>query len=175
MGFFDGRDIMKETKRMTRVALIGAFLFCTFFSLSSILYLEAITLMIIAVAMVFDRRDSFQSSLVFGVLLILYLGLTPWSIMYFIIYPCYSLLTNFLKPTLKEKERLLIIYGFILSCSTGLILDLPFILVSKTVTIYYILTGLKTSLIQGTLTAMEIALIYQPLEKVLFKIKEMHK
>lgn len=168
-------SMMKETKRMTRVALIGAVLFCTFFSLSNILYLEAITIMIIAVAMVFDRRDSFQASLVFGVLLILYLGLTPWSIMYFIIYPCYSLLTNFLKPVLKEKEWLLIVYGFILSCSTGLILDLPFILVSELVTIYYILTGLKTSLIQGALTAMEIALIYEPLEKILFKIKEMHK
>jgi hypothetical protein len=168
-------SMMKETKRMTRVALIGAVLFCTFFSLSNILYLEAITIMIIAVAMVFDRRDSFQASLVFGVLLILYLGLTPWSIMYFIIYPCYSLLTNFLKPILKEKEWLLIVYGFILSCSTGLILDLPFILVSELVTIYYILTGLKTSLIQGALTAMEIALIYEPLEKILFKIKEMHK
>ncbi len=166
---------MKETKRMTRVALIGAFLFCTFFSLSNILYLEAITLMIIAVAMVFDRRDSFQSSIVFGVLLIMYLGLTPWSIMYFVIYPCYSLLTNFLRPVLREKDWLLIIYGFILSCSTGLILDLPFILVSKTVTIYYILTGLKTSIIQGTLTAFEIVLIYEPLERVLFKIKEMHK
>ncbi|HQB32278.1 MAG TPA: cytochrome B, partial [Erysipelotrichaceae bacterium] len=139
------------------------------------LYLEAITLMIIAVAMVFDRRDSFQSALVFGVLLILYMGLTPWSIMYFIIYPCYSLLTSHLKPVLREKEWLLVVYGFILSCSTGLILDLPFILVSELVTIYYILTGLKTSLIQGALTAMEIVLIYQPIEKVLFKIKEMHK
>ena len=99
MGFFTRGFTMKETKRMARVALIGAFLFCTFFSLSNILYLEAITLMIIAVAMVFDRRDSFQSSLVFGVLLILYMGLTPWSIMYFIIYPCYSLLTNYLKPS----------------------------------------------------------------------------
>ena len=174
MGFLI-EGVMKETKRMTKNALIGAFLFCTFFSLSHILYLEAITLMIIAVAMVFDRRDSFQSSLVFGILLIMYLGLTPWSIMYFIIYPCYSLLTNYLRVVLKEKQWLLIVYGFILSCSTGLILDLPFILVSKTVTIYYILTGLKTSLIQGTLTAMEIALIYQPIEKALNKIKEMNK
>ena len=75
------------------------------------------------------------------------------------------------KTLLKSKEWLLIVYGFILSCSTGLILDLPFILVSELVTIYYILTGLKTSLIQGTLTAMEIALIYKPLEKYYLKLR----
>jgi len=163
---------MTSTKRLCRIALIGAFLFVTFISLSNILYLEAITLMVISVSMVFDKRDSFLSCLILGCLLIIYMGLSPWSMMYLIIYPCYSLLTSLLKPALKKHSWLLITYGFLLSFSTGMLLDLPYIFVSKTVTIFYILSGLKTSVIQGALTAIEFTLIYEPLEKLLSKIKE---
>ncbi len=166
---------MNGTRRLTRIALMSALMVTIFFAFSSILYVEAITLTVITVAMAFDKQDSFLATAIFGLILVIYLGLSPWAIMYLFIYPTYSLLTSLLRNTFDKHDWMLIVFGFILSCATGLILDLPFILLNSKVTIYYIISGLKTSLIQGSITAIEFALLYPTFVKVLRKIKEQWK
>jgi len=84
-----------STKRLCRIAILAALEFVIFYSLSNILYIEAITLTIITVALALDKSEAILSSIVFGCILILYMGLTPWTIMYLMIYPLYSLLTIF--------------------------------------------------------------------------------
>ena len=163
---------MSQTKRYARIAIMASFYFATFFAFSNILYLEAITLMVVCVGLVFDFNDAFLSAVIFGFLLVLYFGPTPWSIMYLAIYPLYSFLSSKLKKILLKSQVLLTIFGALLSFSTGMLLDLPFILVSKTVTMLYILSGLKTSIIQGAITAVEFILVSEPLLKALTKIKE---
>ena len=166
-----GLFFMKQTKKLARIALSGAFLFCTFYAFSNIIYLEAITLMVIAIALSYDTKDALLSCLVFGCLLFMLQGPTLWNLAYVVIYPVYSLLTSLLKPFLRKHNIAIVLWGFILAFSTGILLDLPFMLVNKTVTIVYIITSFKTSFIQGVLCSIEIITILEPITKILDKIK----
>lgn len=158
------------TKKLCRIAIVAALEFVMFQSLSSILYIEAITLTIISVAVVFDIKEAALSSFIFGLMLNIFMGFTPWSIMYLIIYPLYSLFTSKLKKTLLQHPALFIGYGFLLSFLVGILLDIPFMLLDKNLTIIYILTSLKTSLIQGGLTALQFAFIFEPFYHILERI-----
>lgn len=163
---------MSKTKRLTRDALLGAFLFVIMKSLSNILYVEAITISIVTIALVFDLSDSLLSSLTFSFLILMITGVSTWNLMYALIYSLYTLLTYLLKKPLLKHQFLLIPYCFFLAFLTGQLLDLPFILINKNVGLFYIITGLKTSLIQGIIVSIEAILIFEPMHKTLSKIKE---
>ena len=50
-------------------------------------------------------------------------------------------------------------------------MDLPFLLLSDTVTVLYMIMGLKTSLIQGCLTFLTLLFLFEPIKKVLLQIE----
>lgn len=159
---------VKELCVVSIMACIEAAVFNVF---SNILYLEGITLTILLFSSVFKRRCGILAAVVYGLVNMIVNGVTPWSMMYLLIYPCYSLLGSCLNAAFKDHLIPWCILCAFLSFLTGQLLQLPFLLVSDKVTIFYLITGLKTSLIQGGLSAVLCFLTFRPLRDVLKRIE----
>lgn len=150
---------------------MGCILQIVFGMFSDILYLECITLTIVLFALSFDIKEAFLAAIVFGIMnMALKQGVSVWSMMYCVIYPTYTLILGSIKKTCLKHLWLTVIVCGVLSFLTGQLLEIPFLLVSKTVTIYYILLGLKTSLIQGVVASISCAFLFRPLHEILMKI-----
>ena len=76
-----------------------------------------------------------------------------------------------MKPVLKDHVLGYSLLCGLLSFMTGQLLQLPYMLVSSKVTAFYLLAGLKTSLIQGGLSAVLCFVLFQPLRVALEKIE----
>ena len=159
-------------KQVTRVAIMACIEFVIFGSFSDILYLECITLTILLFGLAFDKKEALLASIVFPIInMAMRQGVTPWSLMYLVIYPCYTVLIGLLrKPLLKHFWLSVLICGF-LSFLTGQLVQLPFLLVSKRITLIYLIVGLKTSLIQGAVSALACLLLFKPCYRVLKQIE----
>ena len=94
-----------------------------------------------------------------------------WTFMYFLIYPCYTLIVIVMKSVLKDRVLWYSVLCGVLSFMTGQLLQVPYLLFSSKVTAFYLLAGLKTSLIQGVLSAVSCFVLFQPLRVVLKKIE----
>lgn len=160
-----------ETKALTKIALMACILFVSFTALSGVLYFEVITLVVVLFAMVFEWKEAFLASIVFAILNMFVQGITIFSGMYLLIYPCYTTLVSSTKAHLIKHRMLLIMLTAICSFATGMLLDLPFMMFSKKVTMLYFLLGFKTSLIQGTITGIMTSFIFEPLYQVLLRIE----
>lgn len=159
-------------KKISTIAFLAAIQFIVFTSFSSILYLECITLTTVVFAMTFTRGESVLASICFCTLNFLIQGVTPWSLMYLLIFPSYSLLISLTKNLLKQHFILLVITCGVLSFLTGQLVQIPFLLVSKTITSLYLLLGFKTSLFQGVLSGWICFFLYKPIEKIILKVKK---
>lgn len=149
-----------DTKSLCMTALLGGILFLSFSLCSSILYLEVITLTLVVVSMYFRKDIVLLSIVVFSICLVTNIGFSIYTCMYLAVYVLYGIFTLKLKPYLMNHPNILYLYIGFLSFMTGQILELPFLLVSKKVTIIYILLGLKTSLIQGGISFIAAMLLY---------------
>ncbi|MEG0562724.1 cytochrome B [Anaerorhabdus sp.] len=164
------RKVM-TVKTLTKIAIMASIQSAIFTIFSQILYLEGITFTVCLFACSFKKNEAVLASFIFGMVNMLIQGITIWSMMYVVIYPLYSLIVSTLKPLLLKNLGYMVFVCGLLSFATGQLLDLPFILFSKEVTIFYILLGLKTSIIQGCLSATMCLLIFEPCLKVLNKIE----
>ena len=161
-----------KVRELCFIAIMAAIEMVVFTSFSFVLYLEFITFTIIVFAMVFSKRAAIFSSIVFGMLnMILIQGITPWSICYLLIYPCYSWMISSFKKYLSCHFMVLCLACGFFSFLSGQLLQLPFLLFSKYVTVFYLIIGLKTSLIQGTISGISCFILYKPISKVLGSIK----
>lgn len=159
---------VKELCVISIMACIEAVIFSSF---SNILYLEGITLTILLFAVAFPRRTAFMAAVVFGLVNMIAQGVTLWTMMYLMMYPSYTLLICALKPFFKENVLIWSIFCGILSFLTGQILQIPWMLFSKRLTMLYVLAGLKTSLIQGCVSAVFCFLVFRTLRDVLKRIE----
>lgn len=165
-----------KTNEITRIAFLACIEFVVFTSFSDILYLECITMTIVLFALVFDRRECFWAAVVFGVInMIIRQGMTPWSLMYLIIYPSYTLLISWIKPGLLHHPIRVAVVTGVLSFLTGQFLQLPFILFSKKITVFYLIVGLKTSLFQGIFSGVASGFLYAPLYRSCLQIERRTK
>ncbi len=164
-----------ESKLTVRELCVISIMACieasVFYLFSQILYLEGITLTVVLFACVFKRRTAVLAAAVYGLVNMMVNGITPWSMMYLLIYPSYSLFVSVMNPVLKHRLIPWCCICAFLSFLTGQLLEIPFLLVSEKVTIYYLLMGLKTSLIQGGLSAVLCFLTFRPLRVVLERIE----
>lgn len=158
-------------KQLTRIAMMACILSVAFTCCSQILYLEIITLTLALFAFVFTKKEVVLAALVFAIVNMLIQGISIWTMMYAIIYPIYALILASSKKFLLKHRMVLVFVVSFFSFLTGQLLDLPFILFSSKVTIFYILLGLKTSLIQGALTAIEGLFLFDPLYNSLILIE----
>ncbi len=152
-------------KQLTKIALMSASMVCVFQIFSNILYLELITFTIVLYAMTSSKREAILSCVIFACLNMLFLGITPWTCMYLMIYPLYALVVVLFKGFLNKHLLCLCLLCGFLSFLCGQLLDLPFLLFSKHVTLLYWISGLKTSLIQGILSFLSCLFLYEPLSK----------
>lgn len=162
---------MIHTRQMTKIAFMGASMICVFRLCADILYLELITFTIVLYASVFKRNETILACVVFAALNICLTGLTPWSLLYMMVYPTYAWILSHMKPLFSRYPFTLYLTCGILSFLTGQILDLPFLLFGKHITIAYWLMGLKTSLIQGFCSFLACLLLYDPLYRRLSQIQ----
>ena len=91
-----------SVKQLCVISIIACIEAVVFTSFSQLLYLEAITLTVLMFAVVFDKRISLMGALVYGLVNMVINGITPWTFMYFLIYPCYTLIVIAMKPVLKD-------------------------------------------------------------------------
>lgn len=153
------------------IALLASVQYAIFVFFSNILYLEMITFTIVLFAICFDRYQCVLGSIVFGILMLCLNGINFWNVMYLFIYPVYSYIISLLKNYLvKHQMGLAIMCGF-LSFLTGQLLQLPFMLFSKKVTLIYLIMGLKTSIIQGLLSMLVCYVLFGKVYRVLLKLR----
>lgn len=155
-----------RTKELTRIAFMAAILVCVFQMFAQILYLEMITFTIVVFSCNFSRKEAVMACLIFGMVNMLFIGITPWTLMYVLIYPCYAWIVSLHKLAWWQNHPLMLylLCGF-LSFLTGQLLDLPFLLFSGKITIIYILMGIKTSVIQGILSFLACMFLFDPVTK----------
>ncbi len=160
-----------SVKTLTKIAIMASIQSVIFVIFSQILYLEGITFVVCLFACTFKRKEATMASLIFGMTNMLIQGVSIWTMMYVAIYPLYSFLVGSLKEPLKKHPMFLVgLCGF-LSFLTGQLLEIPFLLFSKEITIFYLMLGLKTSIIQGCLSAILCLLLFEPCFKILERIE----
>ncbi|MEA4875341.1 cytochrome B [Anaerorhabdus sp.] len=160
-----------SVRTLTRIAIMASIQSAIFTIFSQVLYLEGITFTVCLFACVFKKEEVVFASFIFAMVNMLVQGISIWTMMYAIIYPTYSFIIASFKNFWLKKPMALVAACGILSFATGQLLDLPFILFAKEITIFYIILGLKTSIIQGCLSAFMCLLIFEPCLKVLQKIE----
>ncbi len=160
-----------KMRDFTKVAIMASLQSVVFLIFSQVLYLEGITFVVCLFACVFKKEEAVLSAFIFGMLNMILQGMTIWTMMYVIIYPTYSFLVATGKPIWKKHPLSLVMICGFFSFLTGQLLELPFLLFSQEVTVFYLLIGLKTSIIQGCLSAMLCLLLFDPCYKVLEKIE----
>lgn len=159
-----------SARQIVRAAILGGLEMAVFTAFSNILYLEAVTFTIVCVGLCLDRRTAILSSVCFCVLnMVLIQGITPWSLMYLAIYPVYSLVVSLLKRRGLSRIQAALLTGS-LSFLTGQLLQLPWVLFSRTLAAGYFLLGLQTSLIQGALSAILTWCLFTPMCRVLERL-----
>ncbi|MCI5773085.1 MAG: cytochrome B [Erysipelotrichaceae bacterium] len=157
------------------IALLASLEYVIFISFSNILYLELITFVICLFAVSFKPQVTFLASLIFALIMLVFNGVNFWNLMYLVIYPSYSLLVGSLRRWYQRYPWALFITCGFLSFLTGQLLQLPFILFSKKLTVLYLLIGLKTSLLQGAISMIACSLLFKPCYKVLTKMRSKHE
>jgi len=80
-----------KARELCFIAVIASIEAVVFTSFSFILYLECITFTIVVFAMTFQTRHAVLGAVVFTILNLSTQGVAPWSMMYCLIYPLYSL------------------------------------------------------------------------------------
>lgn len=163
-----------KTRELTHIALLACIMYVGFVSFSSVLYLEVITVITVLIGVTFKLKESLMASLVFAMINLLTNGIFPWTIMYLILFPCFSFLSYALRNLLIKSHVTQILICFLFSFLLGQLVDLPFMLFSGKVTMLYLLLGLKTSLIQGVITAIEAALFFDTFYIRIKKVMEGH-
>ena len=159
------------TRELTQVALMGTILYVVFHAFSNILYLEMITFTILSFSQVFSRRDTVLSCILFSVIHLLLNGIMIWNIAYLVIFPFYGLVFSCARGFFKDRLLLISITAGVFSCLIGQLVDLPFLLFSQMATLFYVLMGIKTSLIQGCLTFIATLFLFEPIQRVLLMVK----
>ena len=160
------------TRQLTRITMMACLMMAIFEIFANILYLELITFTILVFALTFPRKEVVSAAALFAVLHMLMAGITPWSIGYLIMYPIYACCFSYAGNWLLAHPRWIPLTCGIASLLAGQLMDLPFLLFSTKVTIFYIITGLKTSLIQGTLSFLATLFLWEPVVNVLKQIRQ---
>lgn len=159
-----------NVKDLCIIAAMAAIETVVFTSFSFILYLECITFTIVLFAMCFTRKQAVLASLVFTIINLSIQGVTPWSMMYCLIYPTYSFLIASLRPLLNKHFLLLVFLCAFFSFLTGQLVQLPFMFISKKITLLYIFAGLQVSVPQGIVSGIFCFICFKPVYNIIRKI-----
>jgi len=157
-------------KGITANAMLAGMLFAVYFCFSQILYLEFVTFTVILLALTLPKYNSLWVVITFVLLVWLVYGISLWSVMYIFIYPLFTIVLKLLSPILRKSIYYVAGIAFIMGLLVGNLVDLPFLLFSKEVTMMYVIIGFKTTLVQGVIASISVLIMYEPLAKQLSRI-----
>lgn len=158
-----------KAKDITLTGFLSAIMYLIYSIGSGILYFELLNFTILLYGVSFSRRTSYLSTLVFTLLVILTFGLSPWTMMYLILFPLYSLIYSFLGNYIRS-EYTLAVCGFILAFACGTIIDLPYILMAGLDyrgLIIRLLLGFQVSIFSAGTTFISTLFLLPPLKRAI--------
>lgn len=161
-----------SAKEITRIAVLAAILYCIYFLGSFFMYVELVGFITLLYGVSLDKKTSYFAALVFACLVILTRGFGPWSLMYIVVFPQYTLIYYFLSKITKS-EYIYGIVGFILSFMTGTIIELPYIFMTGMAgksLITYLILGFQVSLGNAACTLLATLFLLKPLRTLLVKV-----
>lgn len=161
-----------NTRELTTTALLAAVLYIVYTMGSFFLYIELFNFMLVVYGVYFKRKQAWMATILFTLLLIITRGLSPWTLMYLLLFPQYVWIYSWLKEKTSSEVILAIAGGFLAFCC-GTIIDLPYILVSNLgyeALIARLLMGFQVSL--GNLLCTFLATLYllRPLGKIIERV-----
>lgn len=164
------RNEILTVREMARCAVLGTLFYIVFHLFSNVLYAEGITLTLFVCAQVFKRKEVLAGTMVFALLQLFFHGFMIWNMTYAVIFPLYALWFYSLNRLAAKHEWVAWTTGALAAFLLGQLVDLPFLVFGKTVTIVYILLGMKTSLIQAGVVFLEFLFLYEPMVRIMKKI-----
>lgn len=161
-----------STRDLTTTALLAAVLYIVYTLGSFVPYVELFNFMLVVYGVYFKRKQAWMATVLFALLLIITRGLSPWTMMYFLLFPQYVLIYSWLKGKTNSDIMFAIAGGFFAFCC-GTIIDLPYIVVSDLgyeALVARLLLGFQVSL--GNLLCTFLATLYllRPLGKVIERV-----
>ena len=160
-----------KTRELTKVAFLASLLMIGYLLCYNILYVEVVTILTLLYGCTQRRKIAMMACFCFGLLVLLVFGIFPWSLMYCVIFPCYAWLASYLKKWLLKGEAACIFISFIFAFLLGQLIDLPYWLFSGKLTLLYMVAGLKASLIQGLICAIESACFFRSVSQRILKME----
>ncbi len=163
-----------SAKELTRVAVLAAILYCIYFLGSFFMYVELVGFIVLLYGVSLNKKTAYLAALVFTFLVMLTRGIAPWSFMYVVVFPQYTLIYHFLSK-LTKSEYIYAIVGFILSFMTGTIIEIPYILMTGMVgqsLITYLILGFQVSLGNAACTFLATLFLLKPLRSLLQKVNK---
>lgn len=161
-----------NTRKLTQCALLAAILYIVYFMGSFITYFELVSFVILLYGTTLPKKLAWFSVLVFTILVMLTKGIAPWSFMYLIIMPQYTLIYNFVAKRTKS-EYVYAFVGAILSFLMGTLIDLPYLLTAglgaKSFWITLIL-GFQVCIGNMVCTVIATLFLYKTMNRVLKRV-----
>lgn len=162
-----------KARDITRIGLLATFIYVIQFLGSFVLYFELVNFTLLLYGVYLRRKDAWLSAVIFCLLMMLTRGIAPWSFMYLLIFPQYTLIYSMLGSKVKSQYVLGAV-GFVLAFICGTLIDMPYILTAGLdykALILRLLVGFQVSLGNGIITFIATIYLLKPLEKVFVRIK----
>lgn len=162
-----------STREITKIAVLATFLYIIQFLGSFMLYFELFNFTLLLYGVYLKRKEAWLSTVIYCFLIMLTKGIAPWSVMYLVVFPQYTLIYSVLKNKV-ENQYILGLVGFVLTFLCGTIIDMPYIITAGLdykALIIRLLMGFQVSLINGVVTFIATLYLLKPLQRVFHSIK----
>jgi biotin transporter BioY len=162
-----------KTRELTRIALLATMLYIIFRIGGLILYIEWVNFTIMLYGVYLSRKEAWFSVVVFSLMVMLTMGIAPWSLMYLVVFPQYALIYSIFKDRIRSEYGLAAL-GFVLAFICGTLIDAPFMLsagLGYKAFIARLLVGFQVSLGNGIVTLLSALYLLKPMKRVFGTIK----
>lgn len=116
-----------SAKEITRTAILAAILIVVYYFGSTLMYVSITNFVLLLYGVYVPRKTAYFAVIIWCFVVILMYGFGEWVIMYFVLFPQYILIYNFLYRKCKS-EYVLAFVGAFLTFICGTLIDLPFII-----------------------------------------------
>ena len=160
-----------NAKEITRVALLGAFLYIVYFLGSTVEYIELVSFMILVYGTTIKTKIAYFSAVLFSLLVMVTNGVNLWTMMYLIIFPQYILIYSGISKLTKNRIIYLVLAAF-LSFWLGTLIEIPYIIIvgyHGKMLIRYLLLGFMVSGGNMACTVVAGIFLYDPFSKLIRK------
>lgn len=162
-----------SAREITKIAVLATFLYVIQFIGSFMLYFELLNFTLLLYGVYLKRKEAWLSAVVYCFLVMLTRGIAPWSLMYLVIFPQYTLIYSAIKDRVKNQYVLALV-GFVLAFLCGTLIDMPSIIAAGLdyrALVIRLLMGFQVSLFSGIITFVATLYLLKPLKRVFHSIQ----